>query len=123
VGPAFTPVGIARIPGLILAADSDSRTVWSTTRPPDYQCPADVSCTVPPSAPLIVAPFAGGGTEALDNIPAVDASFGYKQVEAGVFDMHGSLGEISTTTLNVSSKVFITDIANNRIRMVDGGTN
>src|SRR5262249_40809847 len=29
----FSPVGVARIPGLLLAADDYSRIIWSTTRP------------------------------------------------------------------------------------------
>src|SRR5262249_41267955 len=41
----FSPVGITRVPGLLLAADDYSRIVWGTSRPPILgTCPSGASC-------------------------------------------------------------------------------
>lgn len=118
------PVGLTRIPGLLLASDDYSRIVWSTTRSPLVgPCPSGTTCNLPPQPPQVVAAFAGGGNDPRDNIQANLTAFGFRQVEAGVFDAQDSLGEISSAQVNGATLVFITDRADNRIRLVSTGGN
>lgn len=120
----FIPVGVTRTPGHIIAADDYNRIVWSTTRPIDLgPCPQGQTCIAPPPPPQLIGVFAGGGTLYQDNIPAYQAAFGFRQVEAGVFDPQDSFGELNGTQVGGESLVYITDRADNRIRMVDAGAN
>lgn len=120
----FIPVGVTRTPGHIIAADDYNRIVWGTTRPIDLgPCPQGETCIAPPPPPQLVGVFAGGGTLYQDNIPAYQAAFGFRQVEAGVFDPQDSFGELAGVQVSGDSLVYITDRADNRIRMVDAGTN
>ncbi len=118
------PVGVARTPGHILVADNYSEIVWSTTRPPNLgTCPQGATCIGLPPPPQLVLVLAGGGTLFQDNIPAYQAAFGFRQVEAGVFDPLDAFGELTSTQAGGHSLVYITDRADNRIRTVDAGTN
>ena len=120
----FSPVGVTRIPGRVIAADDYTGIVWSTTRPPNLgSCPQGNTCIGLPPPPQQVGFFAGGGTLYQDNVPGYQAAFGYRQVEAGVFDPFDTFGELAGTQVNGDSLVYITDRADNRIRLVDGGTN
>lgn len=120
----FIPVGVTKIPGHIIAADDFNRIVWSATRPINLgPCPQGAVCIAPPPPPQLVGVFAGGGTLYQDNIPAYQAAFGFRQVEAGVFDPQDAFGELNGTQVSGESLVYITDRADNRIRLVDAGTN
>lgn len=120
----FQPVGIARIPGLVIASDDATRIVWSATRPLDLgPCPQGASCIAPPPPPQVIKAFAGGGTLYQDNIPGYQAAFGFRQVEAGVFDPFDSFGELASAQINGNAQVYITDRADNRIRMMNTGVN
>ena len=120
----FSPVGVTRIPGQIVAADDYTRIVWSATRPPNFGvCPQGSTCIGPPPPPQQVGFFAGGGTLYQDNVPGYQAAFGFRQVEAGVFDTQDAFGELTSSQANGHSLVYITDRSDNRIRVVDGGTN
>jgi uncharacterized repeat protein (TIGR01451 family) len=120
----FTPVGVARTPGHVVAADDYNRIVWSATRPTDFgPCPQGATCIIPPTPPQVVAAFAGGGTLYQDNVPAYQAAFGFRQVEAGIFDPLDSFGELASADVGSNSLVYITDRADNRIRMVATGGN
>ena len=120
----FSPVGVTRIPGQVVAADDYTGIVWSATRPPNFgSCPQGATCLAPPPPPQQVRFFAGGGTLYQDNVPAYQAAFGSRHVEAGVFDPFDAFGELAGTQVNSESLVYITDRADNRIRLVDAGTN
>ena len=114
IGASFAPVGVAVVPGHVLVSDAGSARVLSTTR-------AGGACG--PSTSLTVTPFAGGGTSNADNIPAVQAAFGKRMIELGVFDPAGGLGEIAAATVNGQRLVYITDLASGRIRLVNAGGN
>jgi uncharacterized repeat protein (TIGR01451 family) len=115
VGANFAPVGVARIPGLVLASDAGSGQVVSSVRP-GSACPAG-------SGPLSSKVFAGGGTLLADNILATQVYFGSRVVEAGVFSSSDGLGQIASFNTNNQSLVYIVDRANNRIRVVQAEGN
>jgi len=117
-------VGVARTPGHVLVADDYSEIVWSTTRPPNLgTCPQGATCIGLPQPPQLVLVLAGGGTLFQDNIPAYQAGFGFRQLEAGVFDPLDAFGELTSTQASGESLVYISDRADNRVRLVDVGTN
>src|SRR5579859_3162146 len=120
----FAPVGLTVTPGHIIAADDYNRIVWSATWPINFgPCPQGASCIMPPVPPRVVGAFAGGGTLYQDNVLASQAAFGFRQVEAGVFDPQDSFGELTSAQLGSNLLVYITDRADNRIRMVSTGGN
>ncbi len=114
-GTNFLPVGVALIPGRALASDAGTGRILAAVRP-GGACSAG-------SGPLQGNVFAGGGTKLQDNIAATQAAFGSKLVESGVFNPTDSLGQIASTTVNNEILVYITDRANNRVRVVDAGVN
>lgn len=115
MGTSFSPVGVTGIPGRVLASDAGSGRVMSAVRPGN-------ACGAGSGAQQSNV-FAGGGTKLQDNIPATQAAFGSKLVEAGVFNPADGLGQIASSTINHEILVYITDRANNRIRAVDAGVN
>ena len=111
-GNDFSPVGVALVPGRVLISDVATSRVLAAPR-------SGAACSTG-SAPTT---FAGGGTNFGDNIPATQAIFGRKVVEAGVLNPNDSLAEIGTNAVNGEYFAYIVDRGTNRIRMVDVGRN
>ncbi len=122
-GPTFAPVGTALVPGHVLVSDAGTRAVLGVTRSPNYTCASCGTCSSFTPPPPALSTFAGGGQSFSDNIPATQAAFGSRLVEAGVFDPLDSLAEIAVANINGEFMLYITDRADNRIRVVDNGKN
>jgi len=122
-GTAFAPVGAALVPGHVLVSDAGTRAILGVTRSPNYSCASCGTCSSFTPPPPVLSTFAGGGQSYGDNIPATQAAFGSRLVEAGVFDPLDSLAEIAVANINGEFMLYITDRADNRIRVIDNGKN